>query len=52
MSNKPVNPNAKEALNQMKLEIANELGMDANNINGANKTSQENGEIGGRVEEQ
>ncbi len=49
MSYKPVNPNAKEALNQMKLEIANELGMDANNINGANKTSQQNGEIGGRV---
>ena len=33
----------------MKLEIANELGMDTNNINGANKTSQQNGEIGGRV---
>lgn len=49
MSNKPVNPNAKQALNQMKLEIANEIGMDINNINGASKTSQQNGEIGGRV---
>ncbi|RDY27900.1 small acid-soluble spore protein [Romboutsia weinsteinii] len=49
MANKPVNPNAKEALNQMKLEIANELGMQSENINGANSTSQQNGEIGGHV---
>ena len=28
MANKPVDPNAKAALNQMKLEIANELGME------------------------
>lgn len=49
MSNKPANPNAKQALNQMKLEIANEIGMDMNNINGASKTAQQNGQIGGRV---
>lgn len=49
MSNKPLNQNAKEALNQMKLEIANELGIENNNINGANKTSHQNGEIGGHV---
>ncbi|MBO3444607.1 alpha/beta-type small acid-soluble spore protein [Clostridium sp. CCUG 7971] len=49
MSNKPSNPNAKQALNQMKLEIANEIGMDMNNINGASKTAQQNGQIGGRV---
>ncbi len=48
MSNKPVDPNAKEALNQMKLEISNELGIN-NNENGANNTSYNNGELGGRV---
>lgn len=48
MVKKIVNPNAKEALNQMKLEIANELGMD-NNLHGANDTSYHNGELGGRV---
>ncbi|WP_243155175.1 alpha/beta-type small acid-soluble spore protein [Romboutsia sp. CE17] len=49
MANKPVDPNAKAALNQMKLEIANELGMEAKNEYGANETSYHNGEIGGRV---
>ena len=49
MANKPVDPNAKAALNQMKLEIANELGMENINLNGANSTSYQNGEIGGRV---
>ena len=39
MANKPVDPNAKAALNQMKLEIANELGMENTNLNGANSTS-------------
>ncbi|WP_279265875.1 alpha/beta-type small acid-soluble spore protein [Romboutsia sp. Marseille-P6047] len=48
MSNKPVDPNAKEALNQMKLEISNELGIN-NSTNGANDTSFQNGELGGRV---
>ena len=47
MANKPVDPNAKLALNQMKLEIANELGMQANNQFGANETSYHNGEMGG-----
>lgn len=49
MSNKPVNQNAKEALNQMKLEIANELGIQSNTIDGASNTSYKNGEIGGHV---
>ncbi|SCH89213.1 alpha/beta-type small acid-soluble spore protein [Romboutsia sp. 1001713B170207_170306_H8] len=48
MSSKPVDPNAKEALNQMKLEISNELGIN-NSTNGANDTSFKNGELGGRV---
>ncbi|MEG1311444.1 MAG: alpha/beta-type small acid-soluble spore protein [Romboutsia sp.] len=49
MSNKQVNQNAKKALNQMKLEIANELGIETNNINGATNTSQENGKMGGNL---
>lgn len=46
MTNKIVNPNAREALNQMKMEIANELGMEIN-ISGGNKTSYDNGKKGG-----
>ena len=46
MTNRIVNPNAREALNQMKMEIANELGIE-NNINGSDKISYENGKKGG-----
>ena len=46
MTNRIVNPNAREALNQMKMEIANELGIE-NNINGSDKSSYENGKKGG-----
>lgn len=46
MANKIVNPNAREALNQMKMEIASELGIDSN-ISGANETSYANGKKGG-----
>lgn len=49
MANKPADPNAKAALNQMKLEIASELGIENSTEYGANKTSYHNGEIGGRV---
>lgn len=49
MANKPADPNAKAALNQMKLEIASELGIENTDEYGANKTSYHNGEIGGRV---
>ncbi|MGL5328139.1 MAG: small, acid-soluble spore protein, alpha/beta type [Peptostreptococcaceae bacterium] len=49
MSNKPVDPNAKAALNQMKLEIANELGMQIQDTNGANNTAYQNGMLAGRV---
>lgn len=48
MANKIVNPNAREALNQMKMEIANELGMERD-ISPGNKTSYENGEKGGNL---
>ena len=47
--NKYIDPNAKAALNQMKLEIASELGIENTDEYGANKTSYHNGEIGGRV---
>ncbi len=48
MTNKIVNPNAREALNQMKLEIAGELGIQNTNIeDGGNITSYENGKKGG-----
>lgn len=49
MANKPADPNAKAALNQMKLEIASELGIKNSTEYGADKTSYHNGEIGGRV---
>ncbi len=47
-SNKIVVPEAKEALNQMKLEIANELGLkNYDKIDKGNLTSRENGYVGG-----
>jgi hypothetical protein len=49
MTKKSANPNAKSALNQMKLEIANELGISSNNEDGAKNSAYENGVIGGRV---
>lgn len=49
MANQPANPNAKKALNQMKLEIASEVGVPTSNIEGAENTAYENGVIGGRV---
>ena len=49
MANKPADPNAKAALNQMKLEVASELGIENSTEYGADKTSYHNGEIGGRV---
>ena len=49
MARKIADPNAKAALNQMKLEIANEIGMPTNHVDGANLTAEQNGAIGGRV---
>ncbi|WMJ78801.1 MULTISPECIES: alpha/beta-type small acid-soluble spore protein [unclassified Sedimentibacter] len=41
-------PEAKQALNQMKLEIANELGLsDYDKIDKGNLTSRQNGYVGG-----
>ncbi|SHK49226.1 alpha/beta-type small acid-soluble spore protein [Tepidibacter formicigenes] len=50
MSNKKLVPEAREALNQMKLEIANELGIqNSSNINKGDLSSRENGYSGGSV---
>lgn len=47
-NNQKVVPQAKQALNQMKLEIANELGMsNYQQIDKGNLTARENGYVGG-----
>lgn len=47
-NNRILVPEAKEALEQMKLEIANELGMsNYDNIDKGNLTSRQNGYVGG-----
>ena len=47
-SNRTVVPEAKAALNQMKLEIANELGMsNYQQVDKGNLTARENGYVGG-----
>ena len=47
-NNQKVVPQAKQALNQMKLEIANELGMNNyQHMDKGNLTARENGYVGG-----
>ena len=47
-NNKTAVPQAKQALNQMKLEIANELGMaDYQQVDKGNLTARQNGNVGG-----
>ncbi len=47
-NNRTVVPEAKQALNQMKLEIANELGMaDYQQMDKGNLTARQNGYVGG-----
>ena len=47
-NNQKVVPQAKQALNQMKLEIAGELGMsNYENIDKGNLTARQNGYVGG-----
>ncbi len=49
-SNRLVVPEAKAALDQMKLEIANELGLtNYNSMDKGNLTSRENGYVGGNI---
>ncbi|WP_432407376.1 small, acid-soluble spore protein, alpha/beta type [Wukongibacter sp. M2B1] len=48
MTNIPADPNAREALKRMKLEIANELGLKSDNLEDkGNLTSRSNGSYGG-----
>lgn len=48
MANKKVVPEAKQALNQMKLEIASELGMNNyQEVDKGNLTARQNGYVGG-----
>ena len=42
-----VNKEAKKALNSMKLEIANEVGVDYNTADKGNLTSRQHGQVGG-----
>lgn len=47
-NNRTVVPEAKAALNQMKLEIANEIGLsNYENIDKGNLTARQNGYVGG-----
>ena len=47
-NNQKVVPQAKQALNQMKLEIANELGMaDYQQVDKGHLTARQNGYVGG-----
>jgi hypothetical protein len=43
------NKKNKEAFNKMKFEVANELGIDLKEGYNGDKTSRENGAIGGRI---
>ena len=48
--NKPVVPNAKQGLNQFKMEVAGELGLsDYANVDKGNLTSRQNGSVGGNM---
>ena len=48
MANKKVVPEAKSALNQMKLEIANEIGLaNYDTVDKGNLTARQNGYVGG-----
>ncbi|MFI3210522.1 MAG: alpha/beta-type small acid-soluble spore protein [Peptostreptococcaceae bacterium] len=48
MANKKAVPEAKHALNQMKLEVANELGLtNYESVDKGNLTARQNGAVGG-----
>ena len=46
-SNKTNVPEAKEAMDKFKMEVANELGVPLSNGNNGNLTSAQNGSVGG-----
>jgi len=50
MAKKPMDPNAREALNQLKYEIARDLGItNLQSGNRGNLTSRQNGILGGQL---
>ena len=49
MSNKPVIPSAKEALNKFKMEAANEVGVTLKQGYNGDLTSKQAGSIGGQM---
>lgn len=49
MSRRPLVPEAKEALDRIKTEYANEIGIRLNNEYNGNKTSKLNGAVGGPI---
>ncbi|MCI1945185.1 alpha/beta-type small acid-soluble spore protein [Clostridium luticellarii] len=49
MSNKPLVPEAKERLNKLKIETANQLGIDLNKKYIADLTSKDAGKSGGPI---
>jgi small acid-soluble spore protein D (minor alpha/beta-type SASP) len=49
MSRKPLVPEAKEKLDKLKTESANEIGIKLNNSYKGNETSKSNGYIGGPI---
>jgi len=51
-SNKAAVPNAKEALNKMKFEIANQLGVNLKQGYNGDLTSRQNGSVGGEMVKQ
>lgn len=48
-SNRQMVPEARQALNNMKMEIANEFGVDYNQGDKGNLTSRQNGSVGGEM---
>ncbi len=49
MANKPIVPEAKEALNRFKMECANEVGVNYKQGYNGNLTAKEAGSIGGQM---
>ena len=48
-SNKLLDPNARDAMNRFKMEIANEIGVPLTNGYNGNLTSAQNGSVGGEM---
>jgi small acid-soluble spore protein D (minor alpha/beta-type SASP) len=49
MSRRPLVPEAKDALDKLKIESANEIGIELNNKYKGNTSSKANGAVGGEI---